>query len=177
MRARSMAAEFLAAVPQSWVGRYGRSFSFWGLAIATLFFAASLTPSLLPRHFAVQGVLSGLALAVGYGVGVLCVYVWRYLELPKPNAKLDLASKLVTAVCVAIVVGIFLWRSCVRAAPHRWSLGIPSVFRESVSLPRGPPSEDLSQFWGKEALQPLRVYVGMRTRTRWSSVPNWRWRN
>jgi uncharacterized membrane protein len=113
MRARKTAAEFLAAVPQSWVGRYGMSFSYWGFVIATLFFAASLTPSLLPRHFAVQGVLSGLALAVGYGVGVLFVYVWRYLELPKPNAKLDRASKLVAAMFIAIVVGIFLWRSCV----------------------------------------------------------------
>ncbi|MCL4203625.1 MAG: alpha/beta-hydrolase family protein [Pirellulaceae bacterium] len=108
-----MASEFVAAVPQSWAGRYAASFSYWGLVIATLFFAASLTPSLLPRHFAVQGVLSGLALAVGYGVGVLGVYVWRYLELPKPKATLDRASKLITAVGVAIVVGLFLWRSCI----------------------------------------------------------------
>ena len=38
------------------VVRYWASFSYVGLAIATLFFAASLTPSLLPRPFAVQGV-------------------------------------------------------------------------------------------------------------------------
>jgi uncharacterized membrane protein len=49
--------------------------SFWGpvsyvaIAFATFFFDASLTPSLLPRHFAVQGLLSGIALAVGYGAG------------------------------------------------------------------------------------------------------------
>ena len=34
------------------------------------FFAASVTPSLLPREFIVQGIESGFALAIGYGVGV-----------------------------------------------------------------------------------------------------------
>jgi uncharacterized membrane protein len=33
-------------------------------------FVASLPPSLLPRHFVVQGILPGLALAVDYGNGV-----------------------------------------------------------------------------------------------------------
>jgi uncharacterized membrane protein len=44
--------------------RLSASFSFVGLVVATFFFAESLTPSLLPRNFAVQGVLSGVALAV-----------------------------------------------------------------------------------------------------------------
>lgn len=43
---------------------YWQSFSFVGLVVAALFFAASLTPSLLPRHFAAQGVLSGFSLAI-----------------------------------------------------------------------------------------------------------------
>lgn len=95
----------------AWLRRYGNTFSFWGLMIGTLFFAASLTPSLLPRHFAVQGMLSGLALAVGYGVGVLCVWLWRYLELPTPQPRLDLWSRRLTAVCVAIIVIGFLWQA------------------------------------------------------------------
>lgn len=63
MQARKTWAEILASISHSWAGRYGPSFSYVGLVIATLFFAASLSPSLLPRHFAVQGILSGLALA------------------------------------------------------------------------------------------------------------------
>ena len=62
--------EMLSSFSQSWLGRYGSSFSFWGLVIGAMFFAASLTPSLLPRHFAVQGILSGLAFVAGYGVGL-----------------------------------------------------------------------------------------------------------
>src|SRR5262245_39558585 len=38
------------------------SFSTCGLLLGTLFFAASLTPSLLPRSYLTQGVLSGLSL-------------------------------------------------------------------------------------------------------------------
>ena len=45
-------------------------FSTVGLLVGTLFFAASLTPSLNPRSVLVQGVLSGFCLAAGYGVGV-----------------------------------------------------------------------------------------------------------
>ena len=58
--------------------RYQASLSYVGLVVATLFFAASLSPSLLPRHFAVQGLLSGLAIAVGYGMGVALSWLWNY---------------------------------------------------------------------------------------------------
>jgi uncharacterized membrane protein len=89
------------------------SLSFWGLMFATIFFAFSLTPSLLPRHYAVQGVLSGFALAVGYGIGVLCVWTWLYLEFGRPNEKIILVSKQVTAVVSAAIAVIFLWRDTV----------------------------------------------------------------
>ena len=41
-----------------------------GVLLGTLFLSVSLSPSLLPRPFAVQGVLSGLSFAFGYGLGV-----------------------------------------------------------------------------------------------------------
>ena len=44
----------------AWPKRYWQSFSYVGLAVATLLFAASLTPSLLPRHYLTQGLLSTL---------------------------------------------------------------------------------------------------------------------
>jgi uncharacterized membrane protein len=98
---------------REWLGRGWTSFSFVGLAVATLFFAASLSPSLLPRPFVVQGILSGFALAVGYGVGVFFVWLWLYLEIPRPQEKLQTLSKRVTTIVVAVVVGIFLWRSTI----------------------------------------------------------------
>ncbi|MBA3483278.1 MAG: hypothetical protein H0T51_15830, partial [Pirellulales bacterium] len=90
-----------------------RSFSYIGLAIATLFFAASLTPSLLPRHFAVQGILSGFALAAGYGIGVFFVWLWNYLELRHPSDRTQRVSKSITTVVVALVAALFLWRASI----------------------------------------------------------------
>ena len=74
---------------QSWLERYWSTFSYVGLAAGTLFFALSLTPSLLPRTFLVQGILSGFALAIGYGVGVCFVWLWLYLEILHLLAKLQ----------------------------------------------------------------------------------------
>ena len=52
------------------------SLSTCGLILGTLFFGASLTPSLLPRSYLTQGVLSGFSLAAGYGIGELCRWLW-----------------------------------------------------------------------------------------------------
>jgi uncharacterized membrane protein len=93
--------------------RFWASFSFAGLVVATLFFAESLTPSLLPRHFAVQGILSGFALAVGYAVGLLAVWLWNYLELPRPRDKVQRLFERITIVAVAVVVVVYLWRETV----------------------------------------------------------------
>ncbi len=98
---------------QTSFGRFWATFSFVGLAVATLFFAVSLTPSLLPRHFVVQGLLTGIALAVGYGVGVFCVWLWQYLELPKPKGNIERIGKRLSAVVVAVIAASFLWRATV----------------------------------------------------------------
>lgn len=89
---------------------YLRSFSFVGIVFAALFFAASVTPSLLPRVYLVQGVLSALALALGYGVGVGLLAFYRFLELPEPSGRAQQAAKNVTLILVAIVLMGFAWR-------------------------------------------------------------------
>lgn len=55
------------------------SFSVPGLFLGLLLLCASLTPSLLPRVPATQGVLSGVAFAVGYGVGIALHWFWLFL--------------------------------------------------------------------------------------------------
>lgn len=98
---------------RDWAAAYCSSFSFVGLAVATVFFAASLTPSLLPRHFAVQGILSGFALAVGYGVGAFFVWLWRYLGIPEPRDHAQRIGQGLTSLAVAVVAVSFLWRATV----------------------------------------------------------------
>ena len=44
---------------------------FVGIAFGTLFFCLSMTPSLLPRDWLFQGIISGINAAIGYGLGVV----------------------------------------------------------------------------------------------------------
>lgn len=82
-----------------------------GLACATLFFAISLTPSLIPRTYVTQGALSGASAAVGYGVGVFFRWLWRYLELPVPRGSRLTSIKAGIALCCAVVFVAFLWKT------------------------------------------------------------------
>ncbi len=79
------------------------------LLLATLFFVASLTPSLVPRDTAVQAVLSGISLAAGYAVGLLLASMWHRLQLPTPRPFVLLQlSRVITALCM-IVAAATLW--------------------------------------------------------------------
>ncbi len=82
-----------------------------GLVLGTLFFAASLTPTLLPRTYLTQGVLSGCSFAIGYGIGVLARWLAEYLELPKPKGRILRIAKLIAAAACLLVAAVFLWRA------------------------------------------------------------------
>ena len=89
---------------------YRDSFSFVGMMAAVLFFAASVTPSLLPRTYLVQGILSGFALAIGYCVGVLLVWVYQFFEFLEPSGRRLRNTKRVTRGVVAVLFIGFVWR-------------------------------------------------------------------
>ena len=85
--------------------------STFGLLLGALFFAFSLAPSLLPRPSLVQGVLSGLSFAAGYGLGVAAMLLWTHLQLPQARGRARLTFKVVvTAVTTAVAVS-FLWQA------------------------------------------------------------------
>jgi uncharacterized membrane protein len=82
-----------------------------GLMLGALFFAAALTPTLIPRSYLTQGALAGGCFAIGYLGGVLWRRLWHYLELPEPSARArSIANALVAGFCLLVVV-IALWRS------------------------------------------------------------------
>lgn len=88
-----------------------RQLSATGLLLGTLLFAASLTPSLLPRPIHAQGIVSGLSFSAGYFLGVAGHWLWAYLHLAEPGPRLALAIKLVaSAVCSAVAIA-FLWQA------------------------------------------------------------------
>ncbi len=90
--------------------KYKRSFSFVGLMTAAMFFAASVTPSLLPRTYLVQGILSGFALAIGYSVGVSLVWIYQFFELREPSGHSQTIGKYVTGFVVGVWFIGFVWQ-------------------------------------------------------------------
>ncbi|MNX31648.1 hypothetical protein D3C86_618410 [compost metagenome] len=82
-----------------------------GLMLGTLFFAAALTPTLIPRTHITQGVLAGTCFAAGYGLGVLWHWLWAYMELPEPRARAGRIVKGVIGVLCLSVAILFLWRT------------------------------------------------------------------
>lgn len=56
--------------------------SFTGIVLAVAFFSISLSPSLVPRPYMLQGILAGLVIAIGYGLGVVIKWLWDYLSFP-----------------------------------------------------------------------------------------------
>lgn len=57
-----------------------RHYTFTGTAVGLIFLWSSMTPSLLPRGPLFQGLVSGGAGAIGYGIGVFAVWLVRYMR-------------------------------------------------------------------------------------------------
>ena len=101
------------------------AYRFWlslatpGLLLGTVFFAISLSPSLVPRPFVLQVWIAGTALAAGYALGVALNWLWRFMELPElhGHAKrwLKFGLGLVSlGLAVAFVVQTAGWQNDVR---------------------------------------------------------------
>src|SRR6516162_223172 len=112
---------------RGWLVGFWHSLSTVGFLLGTLFFAASLTPTLIPRSFVTQGVLSGCSLAAGYGIGVLGDWLWTYMELPRPQGRALRVAKLGSAAICAAVVVAFLWRSAQWQNSIREAMGLDPV--------------------------------------------------
>ncbi|MGK6317111.1 alpha/beta hydrolase [Neorhizobium sp. DT-125] len=99
--------------------RFLRSLSAGGVVLGTIFFAASLTPTLIPRSFLMQGALSGACLAVGYATGVGWRSLWRYMQLPEPRGQVERWLKItILGLCLVLVVEFLrnttAWQNSIR---------------------------------------------------------------
>ena len=99
--------------------RFRETLSTTGLLVGTLFFATSLSPSLVPRPFLMQALLSGVALAAGYAVGVFLHWLWHFMQLPELRDRVLLASKIIAwllcaATAIAFLVRASAWQNSVR---------------------------------------------------------------
>jgi uncharacterized membrane protein len=88
-----------------------RSFSTSGLLVGVLFFAVSLTPSLIPRPYLIQAVISGFSLAAGYAIGVFLRWLWTFFELPEPTVRRARTLKIAAAIVSIAAAAVFLWQA------------------------------------------------------------------
>lgn len=66
--------------------------NYTGLLVATMLFCWSLTPSLLPRDWFFQGLISGINATIGYGIGCALAWVWRRWIAPRVTLPDQLAA-------------------------------------------------------------------------------------
>ncbi|TSD44716.1 hypothetical protein FFI94_000065 [Rhodococcus sp. KBS0724] len=98
-----------------------------GLAFALVFFTWSMTPSLLPRAWYLQGVASGISLAMGYAIGTLVAWVVRKCGVePQWSERTKKIAWRTMAVVAVIAVPLFLILGA------RWQ----RIVRELVGMPR-----------------------------------------
>jgi uncharacterized membrane protein len=103
------------AKPDWWV----RHYTFFGTAVGLMFVWLSLTPSLLPRGPLFQGLVSGAAGAIGYGLGVFGVWLVRYLRSKDTSPPAPRRAWVVLVVIGLIgqtlaVVWFHVWQDDVR---------------------------------------------------------------
>lgn len=86
-----------------------------------LLFVLSLTPSLMPRSWQAQGVVSGCALAQGYGLGVAISWTGTRIGVPRPSARLLRQEWYALAALALVTIPVIvylasLWERRVRQA-------------------------------------------------------------
>ena len=128
---------------RSWLrrkaGHYVERLNTAGILFAVLLAWASLTPSLLPRVWAIQGVFTGLCLISGYGIGIVVGWILEIAgltEMVTPLFRRIMRASICAATILGTVVGLYLssgWQNEVRVLldmppAARWPfIGVPVV--------------------------------------------------
>ena len=118
------AASHRLAGVRHWLRHYARHLSFPGVALGWLLVIVSLTPSLLPRSWIVQGIVSGIALAQGYGLGVAIAWLARHAGIPRPGPRMRQRAWYTLAALSAISVPLVTVLSSRWEAPIRRAVGV-----------------------------------------------------
>ena len=87
--------------------RYLVGFPPAGLTGALFFYCLSLTPSLLPRVWYLQAVMSAVTAAIGYGVGLFLGWVARSMIPWRPSAVVRRGARWALAVAAVVLIPLF----------------------------------------------------------------------
>ncbi|MGK8510538.1 alpha/beta hydrolase [Nocardia asiatica] len=147
-----------------------------GLVVATVFFALSVTPSLLPRDWLFQGLISGINAALGYGVGCLLEWLFRLwvrprLKIASPPVWVRYAVKSAVLFTAALSAALMLVQSA------RWQREITALMgMEGTTTPAYLRTGLLSLAVGAAAVAVYRtvreiILFLARLLNRWVRVP------
>ena len=121
----------------NWLGRaawfvFRRRLCFGGLVGALVAFCLSLTPSLLPRGWIVQSLLTGITVAIGYGLGSAASSMLRAVLRREPSDRTKRVAWWVLAGSAVVFPLVFMvlsaqWQETIRRlmemdtlAPWHW---------------------------------------------------------
>ncbi|WP_162799224.1 alpha/beta-hydrolase family protein [Nocardioides sp. 616] len=98
--------------------------SLLGTLLAAWFFAQSLAPSLLARSWLFQGVLSGVSVALGYGLGLGLTRLGKLLRVRRGWGTAPFGTTLDRRVRLLVaggVLGYVVWAVSRAVDQHRWT--------------------------------------------------------
>jgi uncharacterized membrane protein len=144
--AGGLSTESLSPTPA--VARPGPAAIALALLFAAVFFAASLTPSLMPRSPIVQGLIGGVAAAVGYEIGNLLRWLWQFLELPQPPVRWHRNIRLVLYGIAAAIALFALWLSTGWMNTSRTTIGLDPVDTSSPLTILAVAAVAFAAMWG-----------------------------
>ncbi len=90
-----------------WV--FWRHLPFGGLVGALILFSISLTPSLLPRPWYLQGLLSGVTALVGFGIGSAISALIRFFGVSEPSAQFKRWAWRLLLLASLLIGGVFVY--------------------------------------------------------------------
>ena len=98
----------------------------WG---ALAFACLSFTPSLLPRDGLIQGIVTGVTAAIGYGLGVLVASIWRAFadrgpRPPRPGSWRVFGISAIVLFAVFFALGQY-WQSQIRSLMEITEYSVP----------------------------------------------------
>ena len=94
------------------------------LSLGLLFFAGSLTPSLIPRDAFVQGILGGIVMATGYLLVRISGLIWSAAEMPLPTGKSARVLQVLYFGSSLIIAGIAVVNTLTWQNDLRMKMGI-----------------------------------------------------
>lgn len=102
--------------------------SCFGLLLAAVFFAASLTPSMMPRDPVMQGALGGVLAFLGYGIGVAAIALWRFMKVPGLSPESRRVACLVLSALALAAAAIGLWKAADWQNVTRAAIGLEPIY-------------------------------------------------